>query len=169
MPSRISEPGRTVRLDELIDGRPVGRFHVLVLALTGLVMFLDGLDTQAISFVAPAVAKEWSLPVAALGPIFSASMMDQQAGTAVDTTVSLMLLVNRSPLLADLDDAAVIAVREHPAVTHKTRGQSYSVHRALAELGYTGRPPQPHGVAPQRVEPAPTSVDEAPSRTRSLP
>ncbi|MDN5917910.1 MAG: site-specific integrase [Pseudonocardia sp.] len=78
--------------------------------------------------------------------------MDQQAGTGVDTTVSLMLLVNRSPRLADLDDAVVIALREHPAVKLKTRGESYSVHRALAELGYTSRPRQPHGVAPRRVE-----------------
>ncbi|MEV6899954.1 MFS transporter [Amycolatopsis sp. NPDC051372] len=83
VPSRISEPGRTVHLDDLIDGRPVGRFHFLVLALTGLVMFLDGLDTQAISFVAPAVAREWSLPVAALGPIFSASIVGLMIGYLV--------------------------------------------------------------------------------------
>ena len=70
----------TQRLDDLIDGRPVGRFHVLVLALTGSVMFLDGLDTQAISFIAPAVAGEWGLPVAALGPIFSASIAGLMIG-----------------------------------------------------------------------------------------
>ena len=69
-----------MRLDELIDRQPVGRFHYLVLALTGLVMFLDGLDTQAISFVAPAVAKEWALPTAALGPIFSASIVGLMVG-----------------------------------------------------------------------------------------
>ncbi|MFI5610269.1 MFS transporter [Amycolatopsis sp. NPDC051903] len=83
MPSQLSQPRRTVRLDELIDGRPVGGFHFLVLALTGLVMFLDGLDTQAISFVAPAVAREWSLPVAALGPIFSASIVGLMIGYLV--------------------------------------------------------------------------------------
>ncbi|MET7995800.1 MFS transporter [Amycolatopsis sp. NPDC005232] len=51
--------------------------------MTGLVMFLDGLDTQAISFVAPAVAREWSLPVAALGPIFSASIVGLMIGYLV--------------------------------------------------------------------------------------
>jgi AAHS family 4-hydroxybenzoate transporter-like MFS transporter len=71
------------RLDAFIDGRPVGRFHVLVLALTGSVMFLDGLDTQAISFIAPAVAGEWGLPVAALGPIFSASIAGLMIGYLV--------------------------------------------------------------------------------------
>jgi AAHS family 4-hydroxybenzoate transporter-like MFS transporter len=72
--------GPPVRLDHLIDRQRVGRFHVLVLALTGSVMFLDGLDTQAISFIAPAVAKEWSLPVASLGPIFSASILGLMIG-----------------------------------------------------------------------------------------
>ncbi|MFC4946574.1 MFS transporter [Pseudonocardia sp. GCM10023141] len=78
--SQISVPGPAVRLDVLIDRRPVGRFHFLVLALTGSVMFLDGLDTQMISFIAPAVANEWSLPVAALGPIFSASIVGLMVG-----------------------------------------------------------------------------------------
>ncbi|WP_219417974.1 tyrosine-type recombinase/integrase [Pseudonocardia nigra] len=63
-----------------------------------------------------------------------------------------MLLVNHSPRLADLDDAAVLELREHPAITHKTRGQAYRVHRALAELGHTGQPRQPHGVTAQPVE-----------------
>lgn len=70
----------SVRVDHLIDSRPVGRFHVVLLALTGSVMFLDGLDTQAISFVAPVVAKEWHLPLAALGPLFSASIVGLMVG-----------------------------------------------------------------------------------------
>jgi AAHS family 4-hydroxybenzoate transporter-like MFS transporter len=69
-----------VRLGDLIDRQPVRRFHVAVLALTGSVMFLDGLDTQAISFIAPVVGKEWSLSLAALGPIFSASIVGLMIG-----------------------------------------------------------------------------------------
>ncbi|MFC5950605.1 hypothetical protein ACFQH9_20250 [Pseudonocardia lutea] len=42
-----------IDLEDLIDNRTVGRFHALVLALTGSVMFLDGLDTQAVSYIAP--------------------------------------------------------------------------------------------------------------------
>jgi MFS transporter, AAHS family, 4-hydroxybenzoate transporter len=80
VPTGTTDP---VRLDHLIDGRPVGRFHVLLLALTGSVMFLDGLDTQAISFVAPVVAKEWNLPIAALGPLFSASIVGLMVGYLV--------------------------------------------------------------------------------------
>lgn len=73
----------SVRLDQLVDSRPVGRFHVLLLALSGSVMFFDGLDTQAISFVAPVVAKQWDLPIAALGPLFSASIVGLMVGYLV--------------------------------------------------------------------------------------
>ncbi|MFC9556784.1 MFS transporter [Rhodococcus sp. NPDC056960] len=69
-----------ISVDELIDGRPVGRFHYLLLALAGAVMFLDGFDTQAISFVAPAIAREWGLPVSSLGPIFSAAIVGLMVG-----------------------------------------------------------------------------------------
>ncbi|MEV5172593.1 MFS transporter [Streptomyces flaveolus] len=70
----------SVRLDVLIDQRPVGRFHYLLLAMTGSVMFLDGLDTQAMSYAAPVVARDWHLTASALGPVFSASVAGLMAG-----------------------------------------------------------------------------------------
>ncbi|MFV9460036.1 MFS transporter [Rhodococcus sp. NM-2] len=76
--SHVSTTG--IRVDELIDARPVGRFHHLLLALAGAVMFLDGFDTQAISFAAPAIAREWRLPVSSLGPIFSAAIVGLMVG-----------------------------------------------------------------------------------------
>lgn len=83
MSSHPPATGTSVRLDELIDHQPVGGFHYLLLALTGAVMFLDGLDTQAISFIAPVIAGEWRLPVTALGPIFSASIAGLMVGYLV--------------------------------------------------------------------------------------
>ncbi|MFC9841309.1 MFS transporter [Rhodococcus sp. NPDC127530] len=73
-------PVAGVRVGELIDGRPVGRFRYLLLALAGAVMFLDGFDTQAISFAAPAIGREWGLSVSALGPIFSAAIVGLMVG-----------------------------------------------------------------------------------------
>ncbi len=55
----------------------------MVLMLSGAVMFLDGFDTQAISFAAPVVAREWNLPVAALGPILSAAIVGLMVGYLV--------------------------------------------------------------------------------------
>ncbi|MDQ1057403.1 AAHS family 4-hydroxybenzoate transporter-like MFS transporter [Arthrobacter globiformis] len=72
-----------VRLTDVIDNRPLGRFHYLILFLSGAVMFLDGFDTQSISFAAPVIAKEWGLPVAALGPILSAAIVGLMVGYLV--------------------------------------------------------------------------------------
>ncbi|WP_433507303.1 MFS transporter [Pseudonocardia halophobica] len=78
MPPVDSSP--PIDLEDFVDSRKVGRFHVLILTLAGSVMFLDGLDTQAISFIAPVAAREWGLPVSALGPIFSASILGLMIG-----------------------------------------------------------------------------------------
>ena len=43
-------------------------------------MFLDGFDTQAISFAAPVIAREWGLPVATLGPILTAAIVGLMVG-----------------------------------------------------------------------------------------
>ena len=47
------------------------------------VLFLDGFDTQAIGYVAPALAKEWGLSKAALGPVFSAGLFGLMIGALV--------------------------------------------------------------------------------------
>jgi AAHS family 4-hydroxybenzoate transporter-like MFS transporter len=47
------------------------------------VLFLDGFDTQAIGYVAPALAKEWGLTKAALGPVFSAGLFGLMIGALV--------------------------------------------------------------------------------------
>jgi AAHS family 4-hydroxybenzoate transporter-like MFS transporter len=67
-------------VETIVNSRPIGGFHFLLLALGGTVMFLDGFDTQAISFAAPSIAKEWGLPVSALGPILSAAIAGLMAG-----------------------------------------------------------------------------------------
>ena len=59
---------------EFIDQQPVGGFQVRLLLTCAAVLFLDGFDTQAIGYVAPALAKEWSLSKGALGPVFSAGL-----------------------------------------------------------------------------------------------
>lgn len=70
----------TVRLPEFVDDRPVGRFQYGVIGLCGMVMFLDGFDTQAISYAAPHIAKEWGLTSAVLGPVFSSALVGLMVG-----------------------------------------------------------------------------------------
>ncbi len=63
-----------VDVAEFIDQQPVGGFQIRLLLICAAVLFLDGFDTQAIGYVAPALAKEWGLTKAALGPVFSAGL-----------------------------------------------------------------------------------------------
>src|SRR6476620_6985579 len=68
---------------EFIDQQPVGGFQLRLLLTCAAVLFLDGFDTQAIGYVAPALAKEWSLSKGALGPVFSAGLFGLMIGALV--------------------------------------------------------------------------------------
>ncbi|WP_245313028.1 MFS transporter, partial [Bradyrhizobium macuxiense] len=66
-----------------IDRQPVGGFQIKLLLTCAAVLFLDGFDTQAIGYVAPALAREWSLSRAALGPVFSAGLFGLMIGALI--------------------------------------------------------------------------------------
>src|SRR5260370_8489245 len=63
-----------------INARGVGGMQWVVMVLCALVMFLDGFDTQAISYMTPLIAKEWGLPRELLGPIFSSALTGLMLG-----------------------------------------------------------------------------------------
>lgn len=63
-----------------IDNRRIGLTQYAIVVLCGLVMFLDGFDTQAISYMAPSISKEWNLPKEMLGPIFSSALIGLMVG-----------------------------------------------------------------------------------------
>jgi AAHS family 4-hydroxybenzoate transporter-like MFS transporter len=69
-----------VDVAEFIDQQPVGGFQLRLLLICAAVLFLDGFDTQAIGFAAPALAKEWGLTKGALGPVFSAGLFGLMIG-----------------------------------------------------------------------------------------
>src|ERR1700720_2530825 len=72
-----------VDVAEFIDQQPVGGFQLKLLLICAAVLFLDGFDTQAIGYVAPALAKEWGLTKGALGPVFSAGLFGLMIGALV--------------------------------------------------------------------------------------
>lgn len=63
-----------------INSRRTGMTQYAIVLLCGLVMFLDGFDTQAISYMAPSIAKEWGLSKEVLGPIFSSALTGLMVG-----------------------------------------------------------------------------------------
>jgi MFS transporter, AAHS family, 4-hydroxybenzoate transporter len=80
-----SQAGEVSRIDvaDFIDHQPVGGFQLRLLLTCAAVLFLDGFDTQGIGYVAPALAKEWSLTKGALGPVFSAGLFGLMIGALV--------------------------------------------------------------------------------------
>jgi AAHS family 4-hydroxybenzoate transporter-like MFS transporter len=80
----ISEAqGGTVDVADFIDRQPVGGFQIRLLLTCAAVLLLDGFDTTAIGYVAPSLAKEWSLTKGALGPVFSAGLFGLMIGALV--------------------------------------------------------------------------------------
>ena len=72
-----------IDIPDYIDRQPVGAFQIRVLLICAAVLFIDGFDTQAIGYVAPAVAQEWKLARGALGPVFSAGLFGLMIGALV--------------------------------------------------------------------------------------
>ncbi|WP_201319648.1 MFS transporter, partial [Burkholderia sp. E168m30] len=63
---------RKINVYDIIDSRRIGRRQYFIVAFCALLMLFDGFDTQVISFIVPVLAKEWQLPKAVFGAIFSA-------------------------------------------------------------------------------------------------
>jgi len=72
-----------VDVADFIEAQPVGGFQIRLLLTCAAVLFLDGFDTQAIGYVAPALAKEWGLTKGALGPVFSAGLFGLMIGALI--------------------------------------------------------------------------------------
>lgn len=62
-------------VNEIIDERPLSRFQISTIALCGLVLLLDGFDTQCIGFLAPSISESLGIPLRNFGPIFSAGLI----------------------------------------------------------------------------------------------
>ena len=72
--------GAAVDVADFIDAQPVGIFQIKLLLICATVLLLDGFDTTAIGYVAPALAKEWNIGKGALGPVFSAGLFGLMIG-----------------------------------------------------------------------------------------
>src|SRR5437660_9181966 len=66
---------KTVDVAELIDSQKVSAYQCLIAFMAWLTLFLDGVDTQSLAYVGPAIARDWGLSRGALGPVFSAGIV----------------------------------------------------------------------------------------------
>jgi AAHS family 4-hydroxybenzoate transporter-like MFS transporter len=70
-PARMGKGmAKTFDVAEIIGAQRFGGFQLRIVLLCGLVQFLDGFDTQALAYAAPALREAWHLTPQALGPVF---------------------------------------------------------------------------------------------------
>src|ERR1700689_4153857 len=81
--SEVQGSAPQIDVAEFIDQQPVGGFQLKLLLTCAAVLFLDGFDTQAIGYVAPALGKEWVVTKVALGPVFAAGLFGLMIGALV--------------------------------------------------------------------------------------
>lgn len=73
----------TINVAQRIDALPLSRYQIFVIALCAVVATLDGFDTQAIGFAAPALADAWQLELANFAPVLAASLVGLMVGALV--------------------------------------------------------------------------------------
>ena len=64
-----------------LDAAPLGNRQRIILALTVLIAALDGFDTMAMAFVAPAVGKDWQLGKGVIGLLLSSGLVGMAVGS----------------------------------------------------------------------------------------
>jgi AAHS family 4-hydroxybenzoate transporter-like MFS transporter len=87
----------TVDVTEIMDSQKTGLFHIRIVAMCAVMLFLDGIDNQGISYVAPALTESWHLSRGALAPVFNAGIIGVALGALL--TGPLMDRFGRRPLM----------------------------------------------------------------------
>ena len=78
--SGASGPARPISLATVLDGRRLSPLQIRILALCGLVAFLDGTDTQAIGLGAPSIAAALRMRPGEMGPAITGSLFGAMVG-----------------------------------------------------------------------------------------
>ncbi len=71
---------RTINVSDLINQNRLTPFQIFIAAVCFLIVAIDGFDTAAIGFLAPAIRAEWGLTAADLAPLFGAGLVGLMAG-----------------------------------------------------------------------------------------
>lgn len=121
---------------KIIDESPVGGYQIAILVLCMLVAALDGFDTQAIGYTAPALAAELKLEMAQFGQIGSAGLFGAAIGALSFGPLADMLGRKWFMIIAIVVFAAFSFM-----TAHSISLQQLLAYRFLAGLGLGGATP----------------------------
>jgi AAHS family 4-hydroxybenzoate transporter-like MFS transporter len=77
----LMETSKRVNINSLVDESRMGAWQWGIFVLCSLCLIMDGFDLQAIGYVAPALVRDWKIPAASLGPVFSAALVGVLLGS----------------------------------------------------------------------------------------
>lgn len=72
-----------VSISDIVDRSRIGKAQLGVFLMCAAVIFLDGIDTFSITYVAPVIVRDLGLSKEALGPIFAAHLVGMIVGAVV--------------------------------------------------------------------------------------
>jgi AAHS family 4-hydroxybenzoate transporter-like MFS transporter len=67
----------------LINYAPISKYQWLIAIVCFFIVFVDGIDTAAMGFIAPALAQDWGIDSSQLGPVMSAALGGMIIGALV--------------------------------------------------------------------------------------
>ena len=76
----MSTPSSFLKMQEVIDARPLSRLQFQAISLCMLIAVLDGFDTQVIGMLAPVMSQSLGVPVALFAPALSAGLVGMLIG-----------------------------------------------------------------------------------------
>jgi MFS transporter, AAHS family, 4-hydroxybenzoate transporter len=71
---------KIIDVQDFINAHPLSKLQILLLGLCFLIVAIDGFDTAAIGFVAPAIKADWGLTPAQLAPLFGSGLLGLMVG-----------------------------------------------------------------------------------------
>ncbi|WP_321857284.1 MFS transporter [Paraburkholderia tropica] len=86
-----------INIEQVIDDSKLGRRQILILALCGMCLIMDGFDVQAMGYVAPALIRDWGIAKEMLSPVFAAGLFGMLVGSLAFS--ALADRIGRRPVL----------------------------------------------------------------------
>ncbi len=73
----------SIDVQSFIDSQPLSGLQKLIMWLCFIIVAIDGFDTAAVGFIAPALKAQWALKATDLAPLFGAGLFGLMAGALI--------------------------------------------------------------------------------------